>query len=122
MSRKTKSKREFTYADLVRRLWGPLTDEQVDHLLWSCTSFPCTSALQVARDVKRAKRMSGGDLDKAVALAYEELNLLMEQVWHQQIAERAFQKYVARGCLDGFAEQDWHEAEKEIFPWRFRDE
>ena len=31
-----------------------------------------------------------------------------------RIAERAFQRWQARGCLDGSAEQDWLQAEAEL--------
>jgi DUF2934 family protein len=33
---------------------------------------------------------------------------------HEQIAERAFQLWNARGCPDGSAEQDWLRAEAEL--------
>ena len=33
---------------------------------------------------------------------------------HQQIAERAFHLWNARGCPDGSAEQDWLQAEAEL--------
>lgn len=32
----------------------------------------------------------------------------------EKIAEKAYLKYVERGCLDGFDQQDWLEAEQEI--------
>lgn len=32
----------------------------------------------------------------------------------EQIAQRAYQLYLERGCVDGYAEQDWKQAEREL--------
>lgn len=39
---------------------------------------------------------------------------LQVAVSQEDIAKRAYEKYVGRGCLEGFAEQDWFEAEREL--------
>lgn len=36
------------------------------------------------------------------------------QVAREMIAKRAYELYVKRGRVDGFAEIDWHQAEKEL--------
>jgi hypothetical protein len=36
------------------------------------------------------------------------------QIPHEVIAKRAFEKFAARGYLDGFHEQDWFDAEDEL--------
>lgn len=33
---------------------------------------------------------------------------------HEQVRRRAYELYVQRGRLDGFAEQDWLQAEREL--------
>ena len=33
---------------------------------------------------------------------------------HDKIAEKAYQKYIERGCLDGYDQQDWFEAEQAV--------
>jgi hypothetical protein len=33
---------------------------------------------------------------------------------HDKIAEKAYLKYIQRGCMDGFDQQDWLEAEQEV--------
>ena len=33
---------------------------------------------------------------------------------HERIAERAYLKFLARGCIHGYHEQDWLEAEREL--------
>lgn len=33
---------------------------------------------------------------------------------HDMIAKRAFELYIARGRVEGFAEQDWRQAEHEL--------
>ncbi len=135
-----------TWADLVNRFWGPATPEQMDSLLWCGTCFPAGSVLQVARQLRRLKRLSGGDFDKAMEITHREFdeefekyvrplleqrrqeeelaekNRLATQEERAMIAERAFEKYAARGCKNGSAEQDWLEAERELFPWRFTNE
>ena len=34
--------------------------------------------------------------------------------WYEQVRGRAYELYVQRGRLDGFAEQDWLQAESEL--------
>ncbi len=41
-------------------------------------------------------------------------NLQELQVPLDEIGKRAFEKYAARGYLDGFHEQDWFDAEDEL--------
>jgi len=132
----SKKSKGSTWNDLVNRFWGPATDEQMDSLLWCGSCFPFGSVLQVARQLRRLKRLSDGDFDKAMEITHrefdEEFELVRQQIALDKknelateeervlIAERAFEKYVRRGCKDGFAKQDWLEAESELFPWRHR--
>ena len=44
----------------------------------------------------------------------EETMLTDAELLHQLIAQRAYEIYEARGCVDGFDEQDWLQAEGEI--------
>ncbi len=37
------------------------------------------------------------------------------QICHEAIAKRAYEKFLARGGEHGFDQQDWFEAEKELF-------
>jgi hypothetical protein len=34
----------------------------------------------------------------------------------EQIGMRAYYMYLQRGCLDGFDQQDWYQAETEMLP------
>jgi len=36
------------------------------------------------------------------------------QIDSVEIGKRAYEKWLARGCLDGYAQQDWTEAEAEL--------
>jgi hypothetical protein len=36
------------------------------------------------------------------------------EVSHQQIAQRAYELYLQRGAVDGYAQQDWAQAEQEL--------
>lgn len=38
---------------------------------------------------------------------------------HARIAARAYELYVKRGCREGYAEQDWLDAEREILDRTF---
>jgi hypothetical protein len=44
----------------------------------------------------------------------EETELTDAEILHQLIALRAYLIYEARGCVDGFHEEDWLQAESEI--------
>jgi hypothetical protein len=44
----------------------------------------------------------------------EETELTDAELLHQHIALRAYLFYEARGCVDGFHEQDWLQAESEV--------
>lgn len=52
---------EVTWLDLVRRFWGPCSDEEADALLWNATAFPFASPKHIARQLRKAKQRSGGD-------------------------------------------------------------
>ncbi|MFW6183541.1 MAG: hypothetical protein ACOC8X_07075 [Chloroflexota bacterium] len=69
-----------TYLDLVRQHFGDhVTVKEADHLLWNATGFPVYGDATVARQVKEAAERSGKDIERAVELAYEELDKAMEQ-------------------------------------------
>jgi hypothetical protein len=53
-------------------------------------------------------------MDNPGSIPIEEINLTGAELLHQLIAERAYSIYEARGCVDGFHEQDWLQAEREI--------
>lgn len=38
---------------------------------------------------------------------------------HDQIARRAYEIYLARGCEDGHAEEDWRQAERDLMLGRY---
>ena len=44
----------------------------------------------------------------------EETEMTDAEILHELIALRAYLIYEARGCVDGFHEQDWLQAESEI--------
>jgi hypothetical protein len=62
----------------------------------------------------KSKTASGVDPDH-----YPEQNEVEEaEAWqipgHSQIAERAFELWISRGCPEGSPEHDWHQAEEEL--------
>ena len=48
------------------------------------------------------------------ALSTEETTRKNAEILHELIAQRAYEIYEARGCVDGFDEQDWLQAEGEL--------
>ncbi len=68
--------------------------------------------------VKAMSKIATGDktftLPGIIAYAPQVLPLLNPKPTAEEISERAYQLYVNRGYLDGFAEQDWAEAERQL--------
>ena len=53
-------------------------------------------------------------MDNENSMLTEETELTDAEILHELIALRAYLIYEARGCVDGFHEQDWLQAESEI--------
>ncbi len=53
-------------------------------------------------------------MDNESSILTEETELTDAELLHQLIALRAYLIYEARGCVDGFHEQDWLQAESEV--------
>ena len=53
-------------------------------------------------------------MDNENPILTEETELTDADILHQLIALRAYLIYEARGCVDGFHEQDWLQAESEV--------
>ena len=53
-------------------------------------------------------------MDNENSILTEETELTDAEILHQLIALRAYLIYEARGCMDGFHEQDWLQAESEV--------
>jgi len=63
-----------TCYEFVKRIWGECTLEQMDGLLWHCTAFPAIGVDELELQLKRVKKQSGRDYDKAMAIAEKEIN------------------------------------------------
>ncbi len=57
------------WIDLVNRIWGPCTDEEADALLMNATAFPFAGPIYTARQLRELKKVSGGDIGKAIDFA-----------------------------------------------------
>ena len=69
-----------TCREFVERIWGkPVTDDQLDGLLWHCTAFPCVSVEMLEEQFTKVRDESGGDYDKAMSLAEEQINQAMKE-------------------------------------------
>jgi hypothetical protein len=59
-------------------------------------------------------RTPGGKMDNAGSIPTQETEPTDAELLHELISQRAYLIYEARGCVDGFHEQDWLQAEREI--------
>jgi len=53
-------------------------------------------------------------MDNQSFMPTEETKVTDAELLHQLIALHAYEIYEARGCVDGFHEQDWLQAERKI--------
>ena len=69
----------------------------------SATKSPLTTALpQGATTSTGSEKGTGGGIPAP-------------HITQEAVAKRAYEKYVARGCQPGLEQQDWFEAEQELF-------
>lgn len=67
-----------TCREFVERVWGkPVTNSQIEGLLWHCMAFPCIDVSMLEKQLMRVRDESGGDYDKAMAQAEEQINEAM---------------------------------------------
>ena len=62
---------------LVQRIFGTDSAKEADTLLWHCTAFPFASVLHVARQLRDIRKKSGGNFEKAIAIADKEIEEAM---------------------------------------------
>lgn len=68
-----------TCREFVERIWGtPVTDDQLDGLLWHCTAFPCIDVTELEKQLRKVKADSGGDYERAMAQAEAQINEAMK--------------------------------------------
>lgn len=68
-----------TCREFVERVWGnPVTDEQIDGLLWHCTAFPAISVEMLEEQLTEVKKESCGDYGKAMAQAEAQITEAMK--------------------------------------------
>ena len=63
----------------VRTLWSHLDDEQFDALLWSCSSYPCGSIEDEAKELTELHARHNGDFQAAMDEAYKALDDAMAE-------------------------------------------
>jgi len=50
---------------------------------------------------------------KALNTTKRKKDIIEQQDMHDMIARIAYQRFIARGCVHGYDQEDWFEAEKE---------
>lgn len=68
----------MTYIELAQFVFPGATTEQAESLLWNCTAFPFDVPEGIEKALREAYAASGGDVDKALAWSYEELDKAWE--------------------------------------------
>ena len=70
-----------TCREFVERIWGkPVTEEQMEGLLWHCTAFPCISVKELEKQLKKVTEDSGSDYDKAMDQAEDKMTEAMKGI------------------------------------------
>lgn len=69
---------KFTH--IAKDIFGDISDELVDALLWSCTSYPDAPPSKIIKQLKDAYVSSKGDPINALKLAEEEMSKAMNEI------------------------------------------
>lgn len=73
-------KKNVTWIDLAKRIFGTHSDKEAHDLLWFATCFPFGSILHVARQLKDLRIRSNGNFDVAMAIADKEMEEAMQEI------------------------------------------
>ncbi len=76
-----------TYIQLANRIFGKLTDDQADTLLWHCTAFPCIDNEMLINQLTKIKEESGGDFAIAMKQADDSIKAAMAGPEPSKLAE-----------------------------------
>jgi len=68
------------WRDLVCQYWPSASDEEADSILWNCSCFPFCGLGKVKEQLSELAKRSGGDVGKAQALAFRDLEEALEKV------------------------------------------
>tara|TARA_B100001778_G_scaffold330827_1_gene334014 strand:- start:34134 stop:34388 length:255 start_codon:yes stop_codon:yes gene_type:complete len=60
--------------DLVDELLPDISKEDLGRFLWSATAFPMAGCDILQKQIREMVERSGGDVDKAIALAHEDMD------------------------------------------------
>lgn len=61
----------------VHKYFPDATDIQVEAIIMGCTAFPFVAEAQVLKSLKSLGRYSGGDINKALQMCDDELDIAM---------------------------------------------
>lgn len=73
------SNSDSTFAARVREMWPGASDNELDDVLWSATSFPFGTTQEVLSQLKLSHALSGGDVEKAIDNAHREIEDAMDE-------------------------------------------
>lgn len=70
---------DMKFDDIIRDIFGNISDEITETLLWSCTAFPMAPPSTIIQQLKDSYVESKGDPLKAIKIANEQMNKAMEE-------------------------------------------
>ena len=69
----------MTYKEIFEQGWQDLPEDRWDDALWNLTPYPSGSSQDLIDALKRAREGSNNDVDRAMDIAYEEVDRIMKQ-------------------------------------------
>lgn len=76
------------FLEHIKEAWPGLPEDEYPDLLMSVTSFPFGKAAKVIEQLTRMYRDSGGDVDKAMAIADDEMSQAHDEYKRKHEPER----------------------------------
>ena len=70
---------EPTFAEQARSICHGASDDAIEDLLWSATSFPFGTTQQVLSQLSLSYTTSGGDIQRAIDYAHAEIEAAMAE-------------------------------------------
>lgn len=70
---------ELTFAEKVRKAWPGASDDELEDLLWSATSFPFGTEAQIMAQLNLSYTTTNGNIGQAIDDAHHEIETAMQE-------------------------------------------
>lgn len=68
---------EDTPIEVIKKFFPDASEEAAEYFLWNGTAYPFAGEGYLRRQIARARGRSGGDIGRAIEMAYEDLERAM---------------------------------------------